>query len=557
MCCSVHFCTKKNKTSDWNEVVSCFTHWLVSWKYKSLLFFFSGILHFQVFAQNIQQIIPLGGKGTVNPVVVETISPDLLVVAGTFSGELAVGGEIIVSEGADDVFVLVLKNGEVFWLKKIGNRFNDRVTPGVIVDGNNIILGLTFWERLNIDGTEIFNPNGGQTFALIYLELDTGDLVQVYPVHSSGAVNYAQMRDLGEEILIGFWGDGSLYLEGGTEIAGKDEGLVFLTFSSASDFSLMLFVRTSGQSYFTGMEMLGEDLIASGYFLGTMELDQQQIATQTIYYDGFALKFGSVSKESILKRFGGIFDNFFTSALKFNNVYYIGGHFSGVLEMGGMSIETINTLGDIVLLELDSGLNVIGYSRSEEEEDVFLYTMYYDEEGIGLSCQFYDRIRLESEELICSSATSINAGVFNWKHNDFSSKVRFCLSGNTLNLQQKRSGDYYITVFVTDQNFERYGESFLIEGLNDGFVVLEKTTSTKELSSTSPDVLFFPNPASDEVKWSVDPDVEYIEIFDLSGNLQLRTRESRIGLTELTSGVYIVHFYTKSGEIRKGRFVKI
>lgn len=553
---SVHFNLKKKVTSSYLEVAAFSLSWFEPVRYKYLLLIFCGFWQTQAQAQNIQQILSLGGKGTVNPVVVETIGSDLLLVAGTFTGELIVGHEMVVANGADDVFVLMVKDDEVLWLKSIGNNFNDRISPEVIIENERLVLGLTFWEKLVIDSQSIMNPYGGQSFMLAYLDLTTGQVEQVDPIHSSGGINYAYFRAYQEDFLIGFWHENALFMDDGTQLVEDEVGLTFLTVSDSSVFSPKLFIKTSGQVYLTGMEMIDGAIVGSGYFLGTMELNQTEIHTQTIYYDGFAFRFDTNDETYVLKRFGGIFDNFFISAIALSNTYHIGGHFSGVLELGsGETIETSNTLSDIVVLTLDEQLNVVNLTKSEEESAAYLYKMYTDEGTIALSCQFNDQIKMGAQEVDCA-ADKINGVVFYKSDDILSIEKQVCITGNTLNLQHKKADLYKVTVFVTDQNFEWNEEVFNIEGSNDGFIALESTTNSNEKILMEAFTLF-PNPAQTVLHWTVEGPVEYVDIFNAVGDFVMRTNDRKIDLSNFHPGIYFLHFLGENGQKTIGRFVKM
>lgn len=93
----------------------------------------------------------------------------------------------------------------------------------------------------------------------------------------------------------------------------------------------------------------------------------------------------------------------------------------------------------------------------------------------------------------------------------------------------------------------------LIRTDKDGMVISENPNTISFISNSMDKVLFYPNPSSTNLTFMQE--ARYIQIFDISGKIQLNTTKKQVQLDSFSKGIYFVVVQTDSGEILTDKLI--
>lgn len=82
-------------------------------------------------------------------------------------------------------------------------------------------------------------------------------------------------------------------------------------------------------------------------------------------------------------------------------------------------------------------------------------------------------------------------------------------------------------------------------------------TAIESSTSESKEFFCFPNPAREKLYIESPSPLSNVHIFNLNGQLVLRTGETEIDVSALSAGVYIVHAQTANGQLLTAKFVHL
>lgn len=499
-------------------------------------------MSFQLPAQWSQELIKLGGSGTVNPLVLESVSPDEILVAGSFRGSLEIQGVTANAAGGDDIFIALLKEGFIKWLISFGNADNDAMADKVWMDSDHSVsVFITFWDEINIGGEVIVNPGGGRSLVCVRLNTADGSVIssRLFPVR--GAIDHVRISAVKDKCYVGAVLEGDLSAIQGELILEDFRGLIIGELDNKGDFRLIDTVRSVGKCVLSGMAVNEKSLLLGGFFNGRLVSESQVLETVSIYDNGFMIRVENSGDGELMKRFGGIFDNNFIGVEFFDGHWWVSGHFTGVMELGGgKMLETQSFNSDFVLLEADDNLEVLQSYQSEGLSVVRNFGMKRIGERFYLGNQYFKGYTLGEAAENCESV-NIASDVVSFSDGNFISESNFCLSGNVNNpLYTHAKGDVFS--FTTNADFELSGREYKIEGANDGFLYFAKSSLISIVESGEKGVHFYPNPSNGCVNIEVH-EKTMIEIYNFQGML-LERKEMMAGASEVinfrSAGVYFI-----------------
>jgi hypothetical protein len=81
-------------------------------------------------------------------------------------------------------------------------------------------------------------------------------------------------------------------------------------------------------------------------------------------------------------------------------------------------------------------------------------------------------------------------------------------------------------------------------------------SSSASLSEKELTVSVYPNPAVNVLTFNINEEVQFIEVYSITGNLVAKTTSKEVNVAELAEGTYVYNVLTKSGKVSNGTFVK-
>lgn len=100
--------------------------------------------------------LAIGSNGDDEVVVTRTSSSGDVYVAGHFSGSIILGGETLITQGLQDIFVARIgPGGLVEWARSAGGELTDTVRDMVLDDSNNLFLVGEFFDTAFFGGSQI------------------------------------------------------------------------------------------------------------------------------------------------------------------------------------------------------------------------------------------------------------------------------------------------------------------------------------------------------------------------------------------------------------------
>lgn len=480
-------------------------------------------ISFQLYARASSDLVKLGGTGTVNPFIFESVSQDELLVGGSFRGELEIQELKVNAAGGEDVFIALFEDKKVRWLRRFGNGDNDMVADRVWVrPDHSIELFVIFWDEINIDGEIIENPGGGRALLSVRLDATDGSVMGTHLFPVRGAVDNVKIRAVnGEKCYLSGLLDGDLLNGTGEASIEKFSGVFVGTLDDEMAFRLVDTVRAAGKCILSGIAADENAVMLVGFFNGRLIMGDQIEETVSVYDDGFMILVGDPDGGRALKRFGGIFDNNFVGVEAGEEKWFVSGHFTGVLELGdGKELETQDFNSDFVLLEVDDDLKVSAFYQSGGANAVRNFDVKKIEEKLYFGNQYFGAYSIGTETENCESQ-DIASSIVSFAGGDFISEGNFCLEGNVNNpLYAKLRGGVFS--FTTGSDFEFMGKEYRIEGINDSFIYFAEVSFREEYTETGGTLHFYPNPAAGSVNIEVSENA-VMEIYNSQGALIQRS----------------------------------
>jgi hypothetical protein len=445
-------------------------------------------------------MVTLGGKGTVNPLILKEISTHNVLLGGTFGGELRIGDAVRESRGGQDVFLSLWQEGQLLWLQSFGGPDSEilAVEPGG--QPGEILVFIVFWGQIDLGDTLLVNPLGGQALLSLKLSEAQGQVLDWWMLASDGGVQQVQHCPSGPNRgFVSFRLEGRLFSPEGDLLLEAQRSLVLMEYQGDS-LALLEEMPLVGNVALTSMVLADSVLYGVGHFNGRISAGQTSIATVSIYEDGFSFRYALQGSPLLLQRYGGIFDNQLMQAFVFQDGVYFGGHFSGVLQLSEqLGLESNGFASDWVLLGLDALGRVERFWQSSSSSTELFFSAQAQGERLYLGLQYLGQMQWEGGALVCDPQGFASA-VLTLEGESLALDQSFCFSGNTNNPLYLSSGEWVYRVFTNDRDFSFMGADYLVEGVNDGYLWREFSTDAKEVADRQVGLPLrvFPNPSGRE-----------------------------------------------------------
>jgi hypothetical protein len=482
---------------------------------------------------------------------VEQIQPlqnDLL-IAGIFSGDLALGNQSISGTGTTDIFLSrVSTQGDFSWA--IFGQSNQNDASDAIAqapDGTLYWAGI-FWDEMTLAGETLIAPEGGRAIFLLAIDPSDGSILWNQIIGGTG------FKDVGG-LAVG--ANGTIYLSGRFSqqlTVGNQQ----LTAEAETDLLLAAFsaegqVEWTSQSGTTGnivpqslqVHPISGEILVAGFYNGTFNWAGTQLESLTFDNDGFLIAAHPDGTSSWARKVGAQYDDQPRDLIVHpDGTIFLTGSFLGVLE--------IDTNWEITTPGFNNNLFLIAYTASGSPIWARSLGGAENEEGIALSlrnggpivCGHFNNSFSVDGQTISGVGPTLNSFYAGFRA-DGSLRWLQALDGENLVLTSDITVDADNAVWASGSfsgSVQVNGTTTFSEGLFDGYwgQLRQEVTYVQNLQKAT--VRLFPNPATDRVTLEGITENSWIQLVNSAGrSWKIQLEGVQLDLTRFPSGIYWIY----------------
>lgn len=523
-------------------------------KYGYLLL--SWLCTFLLNAQVLSQISTIESN---NNISVEKMSNDAsgnLLYAGLFDGSFEVDGNIVQSNGENDIYISKRSGETLVWTKTFGSIGQDEILALTHDNENNIYVAGSYLDSIRME-TVVLTPKTGVRGHFIAKLSPLGALIWVKDVNSSGeqVIGEIVVDNSFNVYICGYFG-GILQMDSIEMTANANSDLMVLQFSENGVLQQAYQAGISGNIWGRSITINSNNnrISVSGVFRGVVDFDGEMIQTNTNDFDVFVAQFNEQLEIQWARKAGGVYEDNNSKILTddFDNVYVIG-DFQGVIRMDE-NIE-ITTMGvqdnNLYILKYDKdGTPLLARSLGGSNIDITMDAVWSNTNQIAIIGSYQDRTNMENFDLVSEGfynmytvGISSENGHVEWLEGLGSNNL---ILGNSLantNGQLVVGGSFLGSIVDGDEEVEN-------ANLFNGYLKYYDLLLTPTLTLIQqPTIQIYPNPASN-ILYIQYPDKEHryqVDLYSISGHLiKSYIHPNLIDLQPFQNGMYYLLFRTET-----------
>ncbi len=523
-------------------------------KYGYLLL--SWLCTFLLNAQVLSQISTIESN---NNISVEKMSNDAsgnLLYAGLFDGSFEVDGNIVQSNGENDIYISKRSGETLVWTKTFGSIGQDEILALTHDNENNIYVAGSYLDSIRME-TVVLTPKTGVRGHFIAKLSPLGALIWVKDVNSSGeqVIGEIVVDNSFNVYICGYFG-GILQMDSIEMTANANSDLMVLQFSENGVLQQAYQAGISGNIWGRSITINSNNnrISVSGVFRGVVDFDGEMIQTNTNDFDVFVAQFNEQLEIQWVRKAGGVYEENNATILTddFDNVYVIG-DFQGVIRMDE-NIE-ITTMGvqdnNLYILKYDKdGTPLLARSLGGSNIDITMDAVWSNTNQIAIIGSYQDRTNMENFDLVGDGfynmytvGISSENGHVEWLEGLGSNNL---ILGNSLantNGQLVVGGSFLGSIVDGDEEVEN-------ANLFNGYLKYYDLLLTPTLTLIQqPTIQIYPNPASN-ILYIQYPDKEHryqVDLYSISGHLiKSYIHPNLIDLQPFQNGMYYLLFRTET-----------
>ncbi len=523
-------------------------------KYGYLLL--SWLCTFLLNAQVLSQISTIESN---NNISVEKMSNDAsgnLLYAGLFDGSFEVDGNIVQSNGENDIYISKRSGETLVWTKTFGSIGQDEILALTHDNENNIYVAGSYLDSIRME-TVVLTPKTGVRGHFIAKLSPLGALIWVKDVNSSGeqVIGEIVVDNSFNVYICGYFG-GILQMDSIEMTANANSDLMVLQFSENGVLQQAYQAGISGNIWGRSITINSNNnrISVSGVFRGVVDFDGEMIQTNTNDFDVFVAQFNEQLEIQWARKAGGVYEDNNSKILTddFDNVYVIG-DFQGVIRMDE-NIE-ITTMGvqdnNLYILKYDKdGTPLLARSLGGSNIDITMDAVWSNTNQIAVIGSYQDRTNMENFDLVSEGfynmytvGISSENGHVEWLEGLGSNNL---ILGNSLantNGQLVVGGSFLGSIVDGDEEVEN-------ANLFNGYLKYYDLLLTPTLTLIQqPTIQIYPNPASN-ILYIQYPDKEHryqVDLYSISGHLiKSYIHPNLIDLQPFQNGMYYLLFRTET-----------
>ncbi len=292
---------------------------------------------------------------------------NLIWTAGTFSGSLDLADEMLVSAGGADIFLMQSgTDGQSLWAKRIGGEQNESVA-GIVAGAEGVTVAGEFWLTADLDTFTLQTTLSSSGLFLAGYNLN-GDAEWVQKIESTGIKSgeALEIDDNGNLYFAGYFG-GMLQVGGQSLVAQGEIDFFIIKFNPDGD---VIWLRRGGASGNVRAKALKASVAENAIYVGGNYEGSISFAGDSVYSLSFdqyiyLCKYDTLGNEQWIRSAGNVENDICVGLdLDSDGDVYLGGYFSGGLDMGGgIFLQSNNLEDDIFILKYSKTGNPI-YGKS-------------------------------------------------------------------------------------------------------------------------------------------------------------------------------------------------
>lgn len=471
---------------------------------------------------------------------------------GVYRGNMSIGFNSISGWAFDDIFIGKSDlNGYTSWLINIKGDQIDR-SNHIDVINNQIVVSGTFSDSLFIGNDTLVNPNQRSVFMAFFDTLGNHISTFVPDVYNAEFRHFQEDGD-GNILIVGDFYNQFNY--GGFSMTSTSGLNFFLAkYDPVQDSILWAVQATQGSSE---GKRISIDQNNNVYVVGLYNEGSYFIDTLLLTGNGnhnlFVSKFDTDGNKLWIKTVEGIGEvhGYGIATDTASNVFLIG-EFEGNLTIGG-NLYTSGGFYDAMLVKFDQNGSVLwseafGGSNSDEGYDIVL-----DDNMDPI-------IMIEAGEDVIYKGQTLSVNGWNEPmllkvKNDngdliwYKSLASTTTSGLVNGMTISREGNFIALTGINRSSILFNGNSFVSANMKDFYAVILEDSLTYFLdldaSIDQPEVLMYPNPATDKITIRSSNLMDKVELFSINGQriseVNVNTYDYTILLSYIEPGLYIVH----------------
>lgn len=317
------------------------------------LFFLSGS---RLYSQNLdwEDLQIIGGTGTESLSSFEILPNGQMILGGTFSQNLEIDGTTLESVGESDALVVSINaDNSTNWILAGGGVLDEEINAiSSDQDGNILVVG-SYWSNATFGNTSISttdNPKG-----LFILKIDTtGTILWNFTINGTtlkGATDITTDED-GNSYICGFF-ENQLFLGQDTLQATGASDLFLIKLNSEGQLEWYTQAGLTGDTRATSLELNSQGhIVIGGFYTGSVVFNTDSLVANTKDRDVFIATFDGQGAALWGRKAGGVHDDELTDIkIALDDMIYATGYFVGVMNLGeGVSIASNNGNSDFYLL---------------------------------------------------------------------------------------------------------------------------------------------------------------------------------------------------------------
>lgn len=504
-----------------------------------------------------------GGSGveTINSII---LSPDTLILSGTFNQSFQWGDFYLEPKGNQDFFIAGtdLKGRPIFLFT--GGSFRDDDITNIIQHPNGtMILGGTYWGEGFFLDTLFANPNSSKNG---FLTAFTPGGIPVWRnfINGSGGIEIKSLALLGPKIYVAGTFENTLAIGDTIIYADYPQNLWIAEFNDQGTLQKVTqFNATKNLDLIKMIALPRGDLVLGGQFNESLIFPKDTLKANTLDDDIFILALDDQLELIWKLKGGGVHrDALIDLASNHQNQIIAVGDFVGrLLFADGEELNSGDGIGDAFLISFDQNGKILWQKKLGGMDFQGTHALHTTHQSLIVGGSFESQLLIENE--IVAASTEIVRQVFlssfdfNGTYQEteiFQNSAQFFPSqiiGTPPNIGL--TGSFADTLLIGNQSFESPANyQALIVNLNPS------TTPIYNPYLYTPTLQLFPNPANDLLQWRENLTFKKVILYHYSGQkiLEIDSPNNTIYLPPLPPGPYFLRFFDVKGMGYTATFIK-
>lgn len=311
-----------------------------------------------LFGQGWRSLASWGGTSNESLEALFPLSGGRTLAGGTFSGQVRMGGALVQSYGAEDIFIAEFSSGGIPSLRlHLGSPGQDQLTGLGLNSRGDWYCGGTFWQRLILPGGAVLEPtkNPRAIFAAQYSTSDANTLLWARMIEGGSIKELSAIAPAldGGLLLAGYFSDTLSVDTLSLSATGKTDAFVI----RLDALGRVVWVRRFGGRGDVRIKAMvlapGEIPVITGIYNDQVVFGNQTLVANTRDWDIFVAALGMDGSLRWARKAGGVYDDeVHAISTDLEGNLYLTGQFLGVLDLApGQGIQSQDGNADAFVLK--------------------------------------------------------------------------------------------------------------------------------------------------------------------------------------------------------------